>query len=353
MKLFASRILPVVAICMLLVLQAHADVPMLLNYQGNLTAPDGTPKNGTFTMDFSVYDAETVGNQLPAGSPWAETQSVQVVGGVFNVLLGSVTDIPADLFDGGPSDDKGPLRFLEVAVGGETLSPRRRIVSAAYAVQPGLAHGLPSDAIIIWEGQECPPGFGPLNYIGETMIRCKNNGGVAPDAKRVFVTSSDSVGQLNHDVQGEWTAHGIAAADLICQDLADAAGLNGSFLAWIADVASSPASRFVRHAGAYELVDGTRIADDWHDLVDGTLLAPIDRDESGVVLNPDTVWTGTTSTGDPRRNPSSVDNHCVNWSSTSLARYASSGWMGLTDHSWAHGPSIACDSAHRHYCFEQ
>ena len=40
-----------------------------------------------------------------------------------------------------------------------------------------------------------------------------------------------------------------------------------------------------------------RVADDWDDLVDGTLQNPIDRTEAGVVVVPDGVeafaWTGT------------------------------------------------------------
>jgi hypothetical protein len=57
-----------IATCLAFSHRAAADVPMLLNYQGNLTAPDGTPKNGTFSMQFSVYDAESGGNQLSTGT---------------------------------------------------------------------------------------------------------------------------------------------------------------------------------------------------------------------------------------------------------------------------------------------
>lgn len=112
------------------------DVPMLLNYQGRLADPTGNPKDGTFSMQFAVYDAETLGNQLPSASPWNETQNVTVTNGVFNVLLGNVTALPTDLFAGGPSDASGPLRYLQVTVGGEVLAPRRRIASAAYAIAP-------------------------------------------------------------------------------------------------------------------------------------------------------------------------------------------------------------------------
>jgi hypothetical protein len=119
---------------------AFADVPQLLNYQGNLAGTDGTPKNGTFTMTFAIYDAQTAGTQLPTATPWSEAQNVTVTNGVFNVLLGSVTSLPSTLFDGGPADSRGPLRFLEISVDGETLTPRQRIASAAYAMHaPGAS----------------------------------------------------------------------------------------------------------------------------------------------------------------------------------------------------------------------
>ena len=133
-----------VAALLLLACGAFAQVPMLLNYQGQLSDPSGNPKNGTFTMQFAVYDAESGGNQLPSGGPWSETQSVTVNNGVFNVLLGSVTALPGALFAGGPSDSAGPLRFLQVTVNSETLTPRRRIVSAAYAVSGGTCVPNPS-----------------------------------------------------------------------------------------------------------------------------------------------------------------------------------------------------------------
>jgi len=115
---------------------ALADTPNLLNYQGRLTDPSGNPSNGTFSMTFAVYDADSGGNPLPAGTPWSETQNVTVSNGVFNVLLGSVTALPTTLFQGGfgPSDSSGPLRFLQVVVNGEELSPRKRMASVAYSL---------------------------------------------------------------------------------------------------------------------------------------------------------------------------------------------------------------------------
>jgi hypothetical protein len=58
---------------------------------------------------------------------YSETQSVAVGNGVFNVLIGSVTPIPLDLFDSGTE------RFLEVTVNGTVLTPRRKFGSVPYA----------------------------------------------------------------------------------------------------------------------------------------------------------------------------------------------------------------------------
>ena len=106
-------------------LDAFAQAPQLLNYQGRLTDPGGAPRNGSFSMGFTI---------LGGTSSWSETQTVNVANGFFSVLLGSVTPFPADLFTSGQTDAFGPLRYLRVSVNGETLSPDIRIVSAAWAI---------------------------------------------------------------------------------------------------------------------------------------------------------------------------------------------------------------------------
>jgi hypothetical protein len=106
-------------------LDAFAQAPQLLNYQGRLTDPSGAPRNGSFSMGFTI---------LGGTSSWSETQTVNVANGFFSALLGSVTPFPADLFTSGQTDAFGPLRYLRVSVNGETLSPDIRIVSAAWAI---------------------------------------------------------------------------------------------------------------------------------------------------------------------------------------------------------------------------
>ena len=131
-------------------LDAFAQAPQLLNYQGRLTDPSGAPRNGSFSMGFTI---------LGGTSSWSETQTVNVANGFFSALLGSVTPFPADLFTSGQTDAFGPLRYLRVSVNGETLSPDIRIVSAAWAI--GTVAGPP--------GPRGPTGpTGPFGATGPT-----------------------------------------------------------------------------------------------------------------------------------------------------------------------------------------
>jgi hypothetical protein len=113
--------------------------PDLVNYQGVLRGSNDKPLDGTFDMIFSFHDADTAGNQILVDAhDAAHGHAVVVTGGLFAVELGS----------GALSDGSGPgtyasleevfrnhsAVYLEVQVGAETLSPRTRIVSAAYAL---------------------------------------------------------------------------------------------------------------------------------------------------------------------------------------------------------------------------
>jgi hypothetical protein len=78
------------------------------------------------------------------------------------------------------------------------------------------------------------------------------------------------------------TAGGVAGADALCASEAAGLGLTGTYLAWIADGVSDPASRFPLNAGPYvREADGVTIADDWADLTDGTLDASGGRQRNG------------------------------------------------------------------------
>jgi hypothetical protein len=106
-----------------------------VNYQGRLADSGGTPINGTRGMEFAIFDAATGGNLI-----WGpETHAaIPVSNGLFSVGLGSQTSggIPTTAWNGD--------RYLEIRVGGETLSPRELIRSVPIA---GMALTVPDGAI--------------------------------------------------------------------------------------------------------------------------------------------------------------------------------------------------------------
>jgi hypothetical protein len=102
-------------------------VPMLINYQGELRDPStGDPLEGTYEIVFRIYNDPT--DTSPTALVWNESHSgVEVEDGKFSVILGSAAALSA-------ADFSGPDRWLEMQVGGETLSPRQRMTSAAYSI---------------------------------------------------------------------------------------------------------------------------------------------------------------------------------------------------------------------------
>lgn len=102
--------------------QGVRSAPQLIDYQGFLKNNLGAPVTASLSMGFTIYTASTGGS-----SKWSETQnSVSVSGGLFNVTLGSVAPLHDSVFNQGD-------RWLEISIGGSALSPRSRIVSAAYS----------------------------------------------------------------------------------------------------------------------------------------------------------------------------------------------------------------------------
>ena len=106
--------------------------------------------------------------------------------------------------------------------------------------------------------------------------------------RRIFVT--DSVQTANFG--------GLDGADALCASQASAAGLDGEFKAWLSTMASSVSDRLTHSSDPYVRVDGTPVANDWDDLVDGSILAPINLDARGQLRDGD-VWTGTLPNGLP------------------------------------------------------
>lgn len=164
--------------------------------------------------------------------------------------------------------------------------------------------------------------------------------GAQVDGSRVFVTSTKYDGNLG----------GLLGADDRCQTQADAAALGGTWLAWLGDGREGPAMRFVQSEDEYRLVTGEVIAEDFADLIDGTIAVPINIDETGTPLPDDDdmiVWTAVFHTGGE---PTPVN--CEGWTVADES-IVPTGLASATDSGWTVSAPFACSEMHRLYCFEQ
>ena len=163
------------------------------------------------------------------------------------------------------------------------------------------------------------------------------NGG-SPSDRRIFVTSAVQTAGLG----------GIAGADEICATEAADANLQGEFKAWLSTTSSSVADRLSHDGGPFVRVDEVIVANDWADLVDGALLAPINLDANGQPRTGD-VWTGTLETGASY----TVDDCAAFTSGDNADGHAYCGSSTSTAATWTYNQRAACASTLRLYCIEQ
>jgi hypothetical protein len=156
-------------------------------------------------------------------------------------------------------------------------------------------------------------------------------------SKLVFVTSTSHDGNLG----------GLDGADAICNSLASAAGLPGQYKAWLADDLQAPADRFSHSTVPYKRRDGATIANDWADLTDGAIAAPINLNEFGAMVAPDFVWTNVFGPGTAYGGP-----NCFNWAS-GAPEFGVVGSAESVSAGWTLYYAGSCDSAFRLYCFAQ
>jgi hypothetical protein len=157
----------------------------------------------------------------------------------------------------------------------------------------------------------------------------------APGVVQVFRTSST--------YKPGFDFGGLAGGDAICQERAEAVGLNGTWTAWLSDDNTDAIDRIPD--GEYQLLSGAGvIADNKDDLTDGWLKAPIVEDEFGVPFAESQVWTGTDADG------TRTDANCNNW--TNQAVDATFGVSDRADSSWTNiGISTSCGQEFHLYCF--
>ncbi len=128
----------VIAFLLLLAMSATAAIPQQINYQGRLTDTNGDPLAGPVNLVFSICADSLCSTQL-----WSETHNGVVLNeGLFSVILGTLTPIPAAVFD-------GSQRYLSASLNGQPVTKRIAIGSVGYAY-----HSIVSDTAVALRGGE-------------------------------------------------------------------------------------------------------------------------------------------------------------------------------------------------------
>ena len=116
------------AMMVLVLPPAQAEVPRTMAFQGKLTDAAGQPINGTQTVTFRIYTAASGGAKL-----WEEVKTLPVSGGLFSTQLGDTVALTL------PFDQP---YWVEIAVGGETLAPRQPLGASPYALRAQSLEGI-------------------------------------------------------------------------------------------------------------------------------------------------------------------------------------------------------------------
>ena len=196
---------------------------------------------------------------------------------------------------------------------------------------------------LVWAGlEECDDG----NQVDSDgcELDCRLTGA----QKLIFITSQMYTGNLG----------GLVGADARCQQRAEAGDLPGTYMAWLSDANASPASRMTKADVRYVLPNGTKVADNWADLTDASLDAPINVTELGGPAPVGdticagggfaTVYTGTSASG----TLSGVNDTCKDWT----AEFGNARWghADAVDNNWSMWcTSGSCSWQSPIYCVQQ
>ncbi len=165
---------------------------------------------------------------------------------------------------------------------------------------------------------------------------CVPGCGGATGSKCVFVSAAQPVADMGP----------VVAYDDLCGGYAAAAGLSGTFKAWLSDSTTSPSTRFTQPTVPYKNVAGQTVAMGWAGLTSGSLQTAILYDETGAAAS-GWAMTGTTAYG------TATTNNCGDW----IADGAATGTVGVpfdATAAWSNDANEYCGTQTAHlYCIEQ
>ncbi|MCA1825507.1 MAG: choice-of-anchor D domain-containing protein [Myxococcales bacterium] len=206
-----------------------------------------------------------------------------------------------------------------------------------YGTQVTLAATPAAGSLFRWSSGDC---FGPEATCELTMLADRSTTGIFNGTNYVFVTSTAHDGNLG----------GLVGADAICKARADAAGLPGTYVAWLSTSTVTAVSRLGAARGWMRL-DGLPFADVTREpfsgkpagLTAGQIYYPVRIDETGADVHV-AVATGATAHGDAYLT-------CQDWTSASEADYVNLGISIAGPVGWTESGGTLCDAQLNLYCF--
>lgn len=164
--------------------------------------------------------------------------------------------------------------------------------------------------------------------------------------KTVFVTRATFDSNLG----------GLKGADDKCQAEADSPASivpTGIYMAWLSDGTDSPNTRFTKSSHPYVLPNGKKVAENYIDLTDGSLLGPINLGPDGKPIGYQPFWTGTNPDGTSVQ-VDAFSGACGGWAGDPPA-----GKWGVNGHtvkkatSWTYDRGYLCHETLKLACFQQ
>ncbi len=138
MKPFPSVFFSVLLLTSIGVTVLAQSVPPLINYQGRLANPDGSPfPTGDYELSVRIWNADRSGTNIwgpqifDGGIGQGHGPKIPFVQGYFNLMLGPVDTNGISILEA----FAGPTRFIEVSINGrQAISPRSQILSTPFAL---------------------------------------------------------------------------------------------------------------------------------------------------------------------------------------------------------------------------
>lgn len=183
------------------------DVDYTMDYPAGMISriPTGSiPNSAWVDVDYDYQDGGFLW--------WGETQSVEVSNGIYSVMLGEGATLNPWIFEG------SSVRWLEISVRGDTLTPRQRMGVVPYAMQCQYLGGLDStEYALSSHGHSFSSMTGSISD-----IQVPNDITIDYAMSAATATSADNCSQLGGQTPGDYV---LAAGDTIVGDLQ----VNGAF----------------------------------------------------------------------------------------------------------------------------